>query len=320
MNVLISSAGRRTSLVRAFRETLSESGGLVIAGDVDPLAPGLLVADRGELLPRLDHPEFSARLLDLCKRNEVGLVVPTIDTELALLATSSREFAASGITLLVSDLELIETTGDKRRTESVFGAAGIRTPRSWLPDELEGELPELLFVKPTRGSASVETHVVSSEHVRAVLPMVSDPVIQEYVDAPEITVDALLDFSGEVIHMVPRIRLKTVGGESVQGVTLPDEPIRPWLLQVLAVVSSLGGRGPVTLQAFLTAETPTLIEVNPRFGGGFPLALEAGGNYPTWIVEMMTGAEVRPRLGEYRRGLFMTRALEETFVDGGWDS
>jgi carbamoyl-phosphate synthase large subunit len=87
----------------------------------------------------------------------------------------------------------------------------------------------------------------------------------------------------------------------------------------LAVVSSLGGRGPVTLQAFLTAETPTLIEVNPRFGGGFPLTLKAGGNYPTWIVEMMTGAEVRPRLGEYRRGLFMTRALEETFVDGGWD-
>jgi carbamoyl-phosphate synthase large subunit len=143
--------------------------------------------------------------------------------------------------------------------------------------------------------------------------------VQEYIEAPEITVDALLDLTGEVIHLVPRIRLKTVGGESVQGVTMPDEPIRPWLLEVLGVISSLGGRGPVTIQAFLTPEEPTLIEVNPRFGGGFPLTLEAGGDYPKWIVEMIEGRRVEPRLGEYRKGLFMTRALEEIYVDGGWD-
>lgn len=286
---------------------------------MDPLAPALLKADYSELMPPLNSPEYSSRLLELCQRRQIALVVPTIDTELALLAALRDEFAPSGITVLVSAMELIDATSDKRKTEAVFTARGVRTPRSWMPGELGTDLPELLFVKPNRGSASVETFLVPRERVDAVLPMVSDPVIQEYIEAPEITVDALLDLTGEVIHLVPRIRLKTVGGESVQGVTMPDEPIRDWLLEVLRVVSSLGGRGPVTIQAFLTPDAPTLIEVNPRFGGGFPLTLEAGGDYPMWIVEMVEGHKVEPRLGEYRKGLFMTRALEEIYVDGAWD-
>jgi carbamoyl-phosphate synthase large subunit len=270
-------------------------------------------------MPPLNSPEYSSRLLELCQRRQIALVVPTIDTELALLADLRDGFAPSGITVLVSEMELIDATSDKRKTEAVFTARGVRTPRSWMPGELGTDLPELLFVKPNRGSASVETFLVPRDRVEAVLPMVSDPVIQEYIEAPEITVDALLDLTGEVIHLVPRIRLKTVGGESVQGVTMPDEPIRDWLLEVLRVVSSLGGRGPVTIQAFLTPDAPTLIEVNPRFGGGFPLTLEAGGDYPMWIVEMVEGHKVEPRLGEYRKGLFMTRALEEIYVDGAWD-
>ena len=137
--------------------------------------------------------------------------------------------------------------------------------RSWTPRDLGTDLPELLFVKPNRGSASIETYLVSGEQVEAVLPLVSDPVVQEYIEAPEITVDALLDLTGEVIHQ--SAHPPQDGGESVQGVTMPDEPIRPWLLEVLGVISSLGGRGPVTIQAFLTPEEPTLIEVNPRLWG-----------------------------------------------------
>ncbi|HEU4915155.1 MAG TPA: ATP-grasp domain-containing protein [Acidimicrobiia bacterium] len=318
MNALICSAGRRTTLVRAFRRVLEPRRGFVVAGDVDPLAPALLTADYSEMMPRLSSPEYSSRLLELCQERQIALVVPTIDTELPLLAGLSEEFAASGITVLVSAMELIDITSDKRKTAEVFNARGIRTPRSWAPGDLAEDVPELLFVKPNRGSASMDTYLVPGDRVEAILPMVNDPVVQEYIEAPEITVDALLDLTGDVIHMVPRIRLKTVGGESVQGVTMPDEPIRPWLLDVLRVISSLGGRGPVTIQAFLTPDSPTLIEVNPRFGGGFPLTLEAGGEYPKWIVEMIEGGSVPPRLGEYRRGLFMTRTLEETYVDGGW--
>jgi len=317
MNVLISSAGRRTSLVDSFLEAC-DGHGKVVASDADPLAPSLMAADIGVVVPRLTEPEFVDDMLRLCQTHDIGLIVPTIDTELPLLAEHRDRFTAVGANPLVASKELIEVTASKRRTEAVFREAGISTPPSWSTDSIPVADDIELFVKPDRGSASAHTFRVDSKSIDALLPLVPDPIVQERIDAVEVTVDALLDRAGKVIHFVPRIRLKTIGGESVEGVTLPDDPIRDWLLGVLSVVADLGGWGPMTIQIFLTAPDPTLIEVNPRFGGGFPLAYRAGGLYPQWILEMMTGNELRARLGEYRKGLFMTRSFVERYVDGGW--
>lgn len=316
MRVLITSAGRRTSLIRGFRDAVSSNGGLVFATDADPLAPGLFVADRGDVMPRLSDPRYPSRLLAYCKDNEIDVLVPTIDTELGIVARLGPELESVGTTALVSDVGLIDVSADKTLTEKVFAEAGIRTPRSWTREEarLVEELPPIVLVKPRAGSASVGIHVVARDGLESVLQNVDDSIVQEYIDATEITVDALLDMEGNLIHMVPRIRLKTVGGESVQGVTVPDEPIRPWLTKVMEVVAELGGKGPITVQAFLTTGTPTLVEVNPRFGGGFPLTLRAGGDYPAWIVAMLSGRKLTPMIGEYERCLFMTRSLDETFV------
>lgn len=319
MNVLISSAGRRTSLTRAFMEAVGNTG-KVIAVDADVLAPALAVAAEGATAPRLDDPRFVDAILRLCDEHDIRLIVPTIDTELPVYATHRDRFEERGIKPLVSGLDLIEVTSSKRRTEEVFGSRGVMTPRSWPISEIGdgADLPDRVFVKPDRGSASAHTHDLSRRDLQYVLGTVPDPIVQEKIDAIELTVDALLDLEGTPIHVVPRIRLKTIGGESVQGVTMPDEPVREWLLQVLGVVGDLGGWGPMTIQMFLTTPAPTLVEVNPRFGGGFPLAYEAGARYPQWLLQMLKGEVVRPRLGEYRRGLFMTRALMEYFLDGGW--
>lgn len=315
MNVLITSAGRRVALVRAFKRALGGDG-VVVAADADPLAPAFEVADESEVVPRLGSPLYRERLAQLCSRRRINLVIPTIDTELLVLSDMSAQLGEAGTFVMVSDAALIEVAIDKQRTADAFMSAGIAMPRSWLPEELDSaDLPTNLFVKPRQGSASIDTYRVEPSDLRPLLEFVADPIIQEYVDAPEVTVDVLLDLRGRPLHMVPRLRLKTVGGESVEGVTLPDEPIRDWLLAVLAVVSRLGGCGPITLQAFLTPGTPTLIEVNPRFGGGYPLAWHAGADYPSWILQMIAGHEVTPRLGAYEKGLFMTRALEEYIID-----
>ncbi len=319
MSILISSAGRRTSLVEAFLEACAGKE-KVIAADADPLAPALFVADEGVMVPRLDDDEFLEHLLAVCARHDVRLVVPTIDTELLLYARNRARFEGEGVVPLVSSVSLIETTLSKRKTEATFAMAGIRTPRSWEMDVASiGDFPAEMFVKPDQGSASAHTYPSTPERLEAVLPLVPDPVVQEKIDAVEVTVDALLDRAGVLVHMVPRIRLKTVGGESVQGVTLPDLPLREWLSRVFAVVTDLGGWGPMTVQIFLTSPVPTLIEVNPRFGGGFPLAYRAGARYPQWILQIIDGRAVEPRLGEYRKGLFMTRSLTEHYVEGEWE-
>ncbi len=316
MNVLITSAGRRTSLLRAFQKHAGQRGGRVLAADMDPLAPTLHLADGAATLPPLDDPTYMDRLLEVVCEHEIRLLVPTIDTELSLLAANADVLRGAGCMPLISSPGLVRITGDKALTMETFSARGIRTPRSWLPDSLaEAELPDRLFVKPRDGSASKHTYAVDRGALDDVLGRVPNAIVQEHVPGQEITIDALLDLQGRPLHYVPRERIRTLAGESIQGVTISDEPFRDWMLKLLGAVSDLGGIGPMTLQAFLTGEgDPVFSEINPRFGGGFPLAYAAGGEYPDWLLQMLEGKRLASRFGEYEVGLCMTRYYSEIFT------
>lgn len=313
MNVLVTSAGRRTSLVKAFAEATAAAGGEVIAGDLSSLAPALYLAHQGVRLPHVDSPDYIPHLLSLAKAHQLKLIVPTIDTELAVLSEHAAAFREAGAVALISEPGFVEICGDKWLTYKAFANCGVDTAKSWLPG-CGKDLPDHLFVKPRDGSASRDIYSVPPGELERYLPRVPNAIIQEELRGPEITIDALLDLSGRPLHYVPRRRIRTLGGESIQGVTLPDNDLRDWLISVLHVISELGARGPVTLQAFLTERGPVLTEVNPRFGGGYPLAYAAGGKYPAWLLEMLQGQTVPERFGEYHVGLYMTRYSAEYFT------
>jgi carbamoyl-phosphate synthase large subunit len=314
--VLLTCAGRRISLLKFFLAAAHSRGGRVLAADNNPLAPALYLADGGLHLPRLHSSDYMPCLLKLVERERVRLIVPTIDTELAMLAHNSQALAAAGCVALVSSPHLIEITSDKWLTTCECAKAGISAPRSWLPGQYqEKDLPDRLFVKPRDGSASQHTYALDRSRLVNVLPLVPNPIIQERLEGQEITIDALLDLDGRPIHYVPRKRIRTLGGESIEGVTIDDSTLRPWLLKVLEFTSMLGGRGPITLQAFLTGDGPVLSEINARFGGGFPLSHAAGGHYPEWVLRSLNGEAIDPCFGNYKIGLYMTRYYIEHFAD-----
>jgi carbamoyl-phosphate synthase large subunit len=316
-NVLVTAAGRRTALVQAFVDAAHPRGGRVVTSDVDALAPALALGDIAVRCPRTTDPDYVAALLRIVDRHAIALLVPTIDPDLPELAQHRESFRAHGCRVLVSAPGFIDVVLDKYETQRVFGAAGIAVPRTWLPSDRAamGQLPDRVFIKPRFGSASIDTYEIATERLEHVLAMVEDPVIQDVLTGPEITIDALLDFDGVPVHYVPRQRLRTVGGESVQGVTLAHEPsLAGWIERVLAICQLLGATGPLTLQAFLGSSGPVLSEINARFGGGFPLALEAGAAYPAWIMDMLAGISVEPRFGAYEAGLYMTRHNVERFL------
>lgn len=316
LNVLITAAGRRTSLVHSFVEEAHKRGGRVLASDVDPLAPALLLADEALRIPWTNDPDYLARLLDTVERHTIGLVIPTIDTDLPTLAANQSAFAAQGCRVAVSADSFVAVMQDKHDSGLAFGAAGFRVPLSWLPPlGSTVALPSRVLVKPRQGSASQHVYAVARSELDSVLRLVPNPIIQELLSGPEITIDALLDFEGRPIHYVPRRRIRTLAGESVQGVTLDHDPaLEDWIEDVLEHCSALGAVGPLTIQAFLTPVGPTLSEVNPRFGGGFPLALAAGGAYPAWLLDMTAGRAIPPRLRDYEPGLYMTRFHVEHFT------
>ncbi len=315
MNVLVTSAGRRTSLVQAFVGVAEQTGSKVFAGDLSSLAPALYLAHGGVALPCVDSADYIPRLLSLSEEHHIKLIVPTIDTELAVLAQNIEAFREVGAVALISEPGFIDICGDKWLTYQAFAEKCVDTAMSWLPESYEAdELPEHLFVKPRDGSASRDIYSVPTGELERYLPRVPNAIIQEELSGPEITIDALLDLSGKPLHYVPRRRVRTLAGESIQGVTLPDDDLRDWLVGVLHVISELGARGAVTLQAFLSERGPVLTEVNPRFGGGFPLAYAAGGKYPDWLMAMLRGERVPERFGDYQVGLYMTRYNMEYFT------
>jgi carbamoyl-phosphate synthase large subunit len=310
----MSSAGRRISLLKLFQEAAHKRGWEVIAGDCDPLAPALYLADKAVCLPRVTSEDYIPALLDIVKVHSVRLIVPTIDTELLVLATNAERFLSAGCRVLISSPEFVATCGDKWTMAERFSERGIATPAGWLPSELAGAvLPQRLFVKPRDGSASANTYSVARENLDEILPRVPNAIIQEELQGVEITIDALIDFDGTPIHYVPRVRLRTLAGESIQGQTISDREISRWLAECLTISAQMGARGAITLQAFLTPNGPVLTEINPRFGGGFPLGHAAGAHYPEWILQMLDKRTLQPRLGDYSPNVYMTRYYREHF-------
>ncbi len=321
-SILVSSAGRRISLLKLFQEAAHSREWKVIAGDCDALAPSLYLADEAARLPRIASEGYIPALLDLVEKQSVQLIVPTIDTELPILARHAERFLSAGCRVLISSSSFIEICRDKWKMAIEFSRYGVATPTGWWPSELEAaKLPASLFIKPRDGSASQHTYRVKREELAHYLPLVPSPIIQEELQGTEITIDALIDFEGVPLHYVPRIRLRTLAGESIQGRTIPDGEIGSWLRDCLNCTARLGARGVITLQAFLTPDGPILTEINPRFGGGFPLGHAAGGHYPEWILQLLEKRSLQPRLGEYLPGLYMTRYhCEHFFTAPAWET
>ena len=286
-HLLILSAGRRCLLVQYFQEALRRSvpGAKVIAGDMSPeLSSACQMADQNLRTSEIHDPEYINQLLKLCEMNQIRLVIPTIDTDLLLLAENRARFAERGIEVLVSDADLVRQCRDKRQTTSLFARHEISSPTQVDPLK-ETKFP--LIAKPYDGSSSTNLHVVDSvKKLSESLLSDSKIVFFEYLsheEHDEYTIDMYFDRDGFLKCFVPRLRMATRAGEVSKSRT---EKL-PALMSMREKFRHLpGARGCIAMQLFVCKRDNQLygIEINPRFGGGFPLSYEAGAKYPTWIV------------------------------------
>lgn len=286
-NILITSAGKRVALVRYFKETLSRyfPDAKVFTTDLNPqMAPAGYVSDRCFAVPRVTAPEYPAILKQICIDNNVGVVIATIDTELLLLASLKAEFAAAGIHIIVSDSDFIATCRDKRNTGAFFEAHEVRVPHPI--DKLHPTFP--LFAKPYDGSLSADLHYIKSPE-ELTEEILSNPklMFMEYIDKQvykEYTVDMYFGRDNRLKMAVPRERIEIRAGEINKGRTHKGfllEYLRQRLEHVVGCV------GTICVQVFYNEATHDVvgIEINPRFGGGYPLSYAAGANFPQFIIQ-----------------------------------
>jgi carbamoyl-phosphate synthase large subunit len=315
VNVLLTAASRRVPLVQAFQDALRATGnpGRVIVTDVNPLSPAVHVADRAYRVPLATDPQYLSELLAICEAEGVRLAVPTIDDELPLFGASIDRFRAIGVTAACSPESTALTCDDKLATCEVLRAHGVSAARSFPPDTLPADIELPLFIKPRVGRGAVGAFKVSTrEELEFFVKYVPNPIVQEYLDGPEFTIDVLCDFNGTPLSIVPRERVVIRAGVIDRGRTVRSDALTNLALSVCRV---LRFAGPINIQCRMRGDQPVIIEINPRFSGGIPLTIAAGADFPKLLVELAMGRDVAPAIGDFQHELWMTNYESALFLD-----
>jgi carbamoyl-phosphate synthase large subunit len=319
MTLLFPCIGRRVELMQAFRAAAKRLGRdlRIIGADSSPTAPAFACVDEAVLTPPISDDGYIDALLSIVRAHHVTAVIPTIDTELAKLSDAREAFADENCTALIADSDVIDICGDKIRTFEFLRANAIDTPSTWTPAQLRAvKHPEFpYFIKPRFGSASVWVHKIEDQRdLDYYLHKVRDPIVQNFVDGVEHTLDVYVGLAGTPRCVVPRARLQVRGGEVSKGVVAKDPEI---MAAGRKVVEALGDsvRGVVTLQCIVTADRRIrFIEINARFGGGAPLGIAAGADYPGWLLQELCGQTPEIAFDGFEDGLCMLRYDWSTFV------
>lgn len=285
-NILITSVGKRVSLVRIFQEALRKLSlqAKVYTTDMKPeMAPAGFVSDGCFKVPRVTDDNYINRLIDICYTNNIGLIIPTIDTELALLAENKSLLREKGVEVIVSSTDFVCACRDKRKTSALFQQLDICIPE--IRDKYHPKFP--LFAKPYDGSLSKDIYVIrNSEELTPEIMQHPKLIFMEYIDKTqykEFTVDMYYGKDNKVKAIIPRERVEIRAGEINKGYTRKNYLV-PFLKERMNYIP--GVVGCICIQLFYNEMTHKVfgIEINPRFGGGYPLSYYAGANFPEYLL------------------------------------
>ena len=310
--VLFTCAGQRVDIVTAFKR----AGARTLATDVNRLAPALYHADAHAFVPTVGDPTYVDALHALVREHDIKLIVPLTDLDHGVLARARDRL---GALVLLAEAELVEALADKWLAHCLFEEKGIGSPPTWLPDDLPDDLEFPVLVKARLGFGS--RGIYRCENRRELEFFLDytteDSMVQAACRGEEFSIDLFCDLESRCLNAVPRTMIESKGGESIKGMTIDDEE----LVEVGRFVSeTIGLVGPANVQCFREPDgTHRVTDINPRFGGAFPLPTAAGSRYPELAIALANGERPEPRLGDYRSGLYMTRFFGELVLSAGPD-
>lgn len=286
-NILITSAGKRVSLVKLFKKTIKKFGYdiKILTSDMSPhFAPAGIISDGCFQVPRAVDSKYIEVLLKICIENNIKIVIPTIDTELLLLSTNKKSFRNYGITVLICDHDIIDICRDKRKTNLFFENSNIKIPK--MIDKNYPVFP--MFAKPYDGSLSKDIHLINNKQ-ELTPEILNNPklIFMEYIskdEYKEFTVDIYYGTDHKVKSIVPRERIEIRAGEINKGYTRKNYLVN-FLKERLGCLP--GVVGCICIQLFYKEENNDVlgIEINPRFGGGYPLSYHAKADFPLFIMK-----------------------------------
>ena len=295
-HILFTGIGRRIELVQAFRQAaLVLDVNLKIYGaDMAGTAPALAYCDGVRKVCGMREAQYIPQLLEICKKDNIDLLIPTIDTDLLVLSEHRVEFEEIGTRVLISSPDKISICRDKNYTADFFESCGLRAPHTY-NDYTKYNEGFPCFIKPKDGSSSINAFKVNKvEELEIYAQKIGDYIIQPFIEGTEYTIDIFCDFDGNPITIVPRERTQVRAGE-VLKTKIEMDPVM--IQEGKQLVEGFKPCGPMTAQLIRQKDTGInyYIEINPRFGGGSPLSMRAGARSAEEILHMLLGETVSYR-------------------------
>lgn len=309
MNILFTCAGRRTYLLKYFKENLTESD-KIIATDMQLSAPALQVADVKLQVPAVYDPNYIDITLDICKKHTVNALISLNDLELPILANNKHLFEELGVKVIVSSPEVIDICFDKYKTAQWIESIGLKSPKTYIRLEdakkaLEtGEISFPLFMKPRWGSGSIGLESISDmedleiyynilmkkikKTILAAASIGNEYIlIQEKLTGNEYGLDVMNDLDGNNVGVSVKQKLAMRSGETDKAITLDLPDVKQMGEQIGKELRHIGNLDVDIMQR--ANGDYCVLELNPRFGGGFPFSYEVGVNLPKAIIEWIKG-------------------------------
>jgi len=268
-------------------------------------APACVAADVSYVVPPTSDESFIASLVDICQKEGVRLLVPTIDAELQPLARDRAALVERGVLLNISNLASVVVAHDKGKTARVLSQAGIVVPKTASIREVIAEPSSWkwpVIVKPASGSSSIGISQAGSVSELKVLEGVrSDLIVQEFIRGPEFTVNVFVDDAGRCRSIVPHFRREIRAGEVSKAITVKNAALADIARKIVKAIP--GFFGAICFQVIVGADGPAVLEINARFGGGFPIAHRAGARFTQWLIELAAG---------------LPSSISDEWTDGVW--
>lgn len=314
MNLLILSAGTRNKIIQYFKREVGNSG-QVVATDMSNLAPAVYEADKFYQVPRMTDIGYIDVIIDICKKEKIDGILTLIDPELSLLAQHKNRFSELGVAVIGSSYELCERALDKMEMFNWLTSHGYKCAKSYTDKEEfyadvnAGLITYPVFVKPVRGSASIAiSKVFDRETIELLFAHSDNLMIQEFLNGQEIGADVYIDMvSNEVVSIFTKKKLLMRAGETDKSVSFKDPKLFDFIEKF---VNESGWSGQIDIDIFDINGEYYISEVNPRFGGGYPHAYEAGCNHMALILNNLNNKSNKKNIGDYKNNIYMMKYNE----------
>jgi carbamoyl-phosphate synthase large subunit len=326
MKILITAIGKRVQLIRYLK-----GNSIVIGVDSGDMTPTANFVDKFYKIPKCSEKGYVETLLQICQREKISLLIPLHEYEFYILCDNRNKFDEIGTTLMLSSRKILDICQNKFNTYKFFRKVGIDTPRSYSKEQILIKLKEdfnltlPLIIKPINGMGSEGVFKINNiKELEFFIDYVKNPIIQEYVEGIEYTIDVLCDLYGYPLSIVPRERIEVRSGEVSKTRTVKNKEIIKKTCKIIEALNKEISNsqnlkqekavGPYTIQCKINSQNVAkFIEINPRFGGGVPITFEAGVDYGNFFEMMVEGKQIQPIIGQFKE-ITMLRYDDAVFL------